>query len=159
MANYTPLHCHSDYSFLDSVMKVERYVERLEELGMTAGALTEHGNLSSSYKFHNAAKAKGIKSIIGCEAYVTPYDTVDEIKEAIAKQKEENKAATDKGDVMAHRKIKYYGHIVLHALNEVGYRNLLYITNEALQNRYYRKPLSTDDIILANSEGLHIQTA
>ena len=80
MKNYTPLHCHTDYSILDSVMKVEDYVERLEQLEMPYGAVTEHGNLCSSYKFYKEAKKRGIQAIIGCEMYITPYGTIDEIK-------------------------------------------------------------------------------
>jgi len=155
--NYTPLHCHSDYSILDSVMKVEDYTARLEQLEMSAGALTEHGNLCSSYRFYKDAKQKGIQAIIGCEMYVTPYQSVDEIRDEIAKQKKEKELAIDNGISM--RRIKYYGHLVVHALNDVGYQNLLYVTNEAFQNRHYRKPLSTEEIILEHSEGLHIETA
>ena len=157
MKNYTPLHCHTDYSILDSVMKVEDYVERLEQLEMPYGAVTEHGNLCSSYKFYKEAKKRGIQAIIGCEMYITPYRTIDEIKEEVAKQKKEKQIAIDNG--LSHRRIKYYGHLIAHALNDIGYKNLLYITNEAFQNRHYRKPLSTEDIVLENSEGLHIETA
>ena len=155
--NYVPLHCHSDYSFLDSVMKVDQYVDRLEELNMSAGALTEHGNLSSSYKFFKGAKSRGIKPIIGCEVYVTPFQTVEEIKEYVSVEKAK-KAKLKTTDPYAKR-VKFYGHLVLHALNETGYRNLLHITNEAFQHRFYRKPLCTEEMILKHSEGLHIETA
>ena len=144
MKNYTPLHCHTDYSILDSVMKVEDYVERLEQLEMPYGAVTEHGNLCSSYKFYKEAKKRGIQAIIGCEVYVTPYATIDEIKEAVTKQKKEKQIAVDNG--LSHRRIKYYGHLIIHALNDIGYKNLLYLSSISHIKQNKRVGIRVEDL-------------
>lgn len=72
MGEFVHLHSHSDKSIRDSVMKVKDYVKKVKELGMTACALTEHGNMHSVFEFYNTCKEEGIKPIIGVEAYIIP---------------------------------------------------------------------------------------
>lgn len=69
---FVHLHSHTDKSIRDAVMKVKDYVKKVKELGMTACAITEHGNMHSALEFYNACKEEGIKPIIGVEAYVIP---------------------------------------------------------------------------------------
>ena len=68
--NFVHLHVHSDYSLLDGACRIDRLMDRAVELGMPALALTDHGNLLGAISFYNAAKAKGIKPLIGCELYL-----------------------------------------------------------------------------------------
>ena len=68
--NFIHLHVHSDYSLLDGACRIDRLMDRAARLGMTALALTDHGNLYGAIEFYNAAKEKGIKPLIGCEIYL-----------------------------------------------------------------------------------------
>ena len=67
---FVHLHCHSHYSLLDGANKLPALTRRAKALGMSALALTDHGNLYGAIEFYNQAKAKGIKPLIGCELYL-----------------------------------------------------------------------------------------
>ena len=69
---FTHLHVHTEYSLLDGANKITEYVKRLKELGMSAGAITDHGVMYGVIDFYKEARANGIKPIIGCEVYVAP---------------------------------------------------------------------------------------
>src|SRR5450631_3879916 len=69
---FTHLHCHSHYSLLDGLSKIDPLVDRAVELGMTSLALTDHGVLYGVIEFYNKCKEAGIKPIIGVEAYIAP---------------------------------------------------------------------------------------
>src|SRR5688572_11848061 len=71
------LHNHSQYSLLDGLTKVPAMVEAVKTMGMDAIAVTDHGTLSGAIEFYKEAKAKGIKPIIGMEAYVAPRSHTD----------------------------------------------------------------------------------
>ena len=69
---FTHLHVHTEYSLLDGSAKINGLVERVKELGMDSIAITDHGAMYGAVEFYKAAKAVGIKPIIGCEVYVAP---------------------------------------------------------------------------------------
>ena len=69
---FAHLHVHTEYSLLDGSNKIKEYVSRLKELGMTAGAITDHGVMYGCIDFYKEAKKQGIKPILGCEVYVAP---------------------------------------------------------------------------------------
>jgi DNA polymerase III alpha subunit len=71
--SFVHLHTHSEYSLLDGANKLDALVERAAELGMPAVGLTDHGNLHGARHFYEKANARGIKPIIGCEAYARAY--------------------------------------------------------------------------------------
>src|SRR3982750_1272865 len=74
---FTHLHCHSHYSLLDGLSKIDPLVERAKELGMSSLAITDHGVMYGAVEFYNECKKAGIKPIIGVEAYVAPGDRRD----------------------------------------------------------------------------------
>ena len=100
---FAHLHVHTEYSLLDGSNKITEYVNRIRELGMTAGAITDHGVMYGVIDFYRAAKKAGINPILGCEVYVAPGSRFD--REQV------------KGED------RYY-HLVLLAENNVGYANL-----------------------------------
>lgn len=104
MVSFVHLHAHTHYSVRDAAMTVQQYVQTVKSLGMTACALTEHGNMHSALEFYNACKKEGVKPIIGVEAYILPY----------------REMATS--DDLATRRTKH--HLVLLAKDEIGYRQL-----------------------------------
>ena len=70
--SFVHLHVHSEYSLLDGACRIPGLVARAKELGQTAIAVTDHGVMYGAVDFYKAAKAEGIKPIIGCEVYVAP---------------------------------------------------------------------------------------
>jgi DNA polymerase-3 subunit alpha len=68
--DYVHLHNHTQYSLLDGLTKVPALIERVKELGMDSVAMTDHGTMSGAIEFYKAAKAEGVKPLIGMEAYV-----------------------------------------------------------------------------------------
>lgn len=82
---FVHLHVHSVYSLLDGACRIPEMMERLKELGQTAVALTDHGNLYAAISFYQAAKKAGIHPIIGCEVYVasrTRFDREQQLTES-----------------------------------------------------------------------------
>jgi DNA polymerase-3 subunit alpha len=73
--SFVHLHVHSEYSMLDGAAKIGAMTQAAAEYGMPAIAVTDHGNTFAAFEFYNAAKAAGVKPIIGLEAYVTPART------------------------------------------------------------------------------------
>ena len=117
MAEFTHLHLHTDYSLLDGACDVEKLVAHVDSIGQKAVAITDHGNIYGAVHFFDAANAKGVKPILGCELYICPQ--------------EDHRAAPEKDK---------YHHLLVLAENEEGYRNLVRITSEASLHGFYRKP-------------------
>jgi DNA polymerase-3 subunit alpha len=119
---------------LDGACDVEKLVQRVKELGMPAVAMTDHGNIFGAVHFVNAAKAAGIKPIVGCELYVCKKD-------------DHNIERTPpEGDT--------YNHLLVLAENEEGYRNLAKITSEASLRGFYYKPRVSKKFLAEHSKGL-----
>src|SRR5713101_3499308 len=134
MSQFVHLHLHTDYSMLDGACDVEKLVQRVKELGMPAVAMTDHGNIFGAVHFVNAAKAAGIKPIVGCELYVCKKD-------------DHNIERTPpEGDT--------YNHLLVLAENEEGYRNLTKITSEASLRGFYYKPRVSKKFLAEHSKGL-----
>ena len=102
--SFTHLHVHTEYSLLDGSNKINEYVARVKELGMTAAAITDHGVMYGVIDFYKAAKAAGIRPVLGCEVYVAPGSRFDR--------------------ETSHGEGRYY-HLVLLAQNNQGYSNLI----------------------------------
>ena len=81
MTDFVHLHVHTEYSLLDGACRVKELVKAAKEKGQTALAITDHGVMYGAVEFYKAAKAEGIKPIIGCEVYVAPRTRFDKIKE------------------------------------------------------------------------------
>ena len=75
--SFTHLHVHTEYSLLDGSNKIKEYVSRVKELGMNSAAITDHGVMYGVIDFYKAARAAGIKPILGCEVYVAPGSRFD----------------------------------------------------------------------------------
>lgn len=132
MADFVHLHNHSEYSLLDGLQKTKNMVEYAKSLGMSALAITDHGNMYGTIKFYKACKDVGIKPIIGCEIYV-------------AKRTLHDKDANQDKD---------YNHLILLAENETGYKNLMKIVTVAYLEGYYYKPRTDLKLLEKYHEGL-----
>jgi DNA polymerase III subunit alpha len=131
---FVHLHLHSDYSLLDGACDVEKLVDRVHELGMSAVAMTDHGNIFGAVHFVNAAHKVGVKPIVGCELYICKKD--DHVI---------TRTPPD-GDT--------YNHLLVLAENEEGYRNLMKITSEASLHGFYYKPRVSKKFLAEHSRGL-----
>ena len=74
---FAHLHVHTEYSLLDGSNKIKEYVEKIKALGMTAGAITDHGVMYGVIDFYKAAREAGINPVLGCEVYVAPGSRLD----------------------------------------------------------------------------------
>jgi DNA polymerase-3 subunit alpha len=119
---------------LDGACDVEKLCHRVKELGMPAVAMTDHGNIFGAVHFVNAAKAAGVKPIVGCELYVCKKDD-----HRIARTPPD-------GDT--------YNHLLVLAENEEGYRNLVKITSEASLHGFYYKPRVSKKFLAEHAKGL-----
>ncbi len=135
VGDFVHLHLHSEYSLLDGGNRIDKLVDRVAELGMKAVGVTDHGNIFGAVALYTACKDKGIKPILGVEAYVTPP----------------GKPRTDR---------TYTGggeggfHLVLLAMNDVGWRNLMLLCSEAFLTGFYYKPRIDRELLAAHAEGL-----
>src|SRR5579872_2068809 len=134
MSQFVHLHLHTDYSMLDGACDVEKLCHRAKELGMPAVAMTDHGNIFGSVHFVNAAKAAGIKPIIGCELYVCKKDD------------HRIERTPPEGDT--------YNHLLVLAETDEGYRNLVKITSEASLHGFYYKPRVSKKFLAEHARGL-----
>ena len=130
---FTHLHVHTEYSLLDGSNKIKEYVKRIKELGMTQGAITDHGVMFGVIDFYKEAKAAGINPVLGCEVYVAPNSRFDR--------------------EMSHGEDRYY-HLVLLAENNQGYQNLMKIVSKGFVEGYYYKPRVDMELLEQYHEGL-----
>ncbi len=129
--NFVHLHLHTDYSLLDGACEISKLMDRVAELGMPAVALTDHGNLFGAIKFYDAALNRGLKPIIGCEAYVVPGNRFDRSPDSDRPH-----------------------HLVLLCEDQRGYKNLINLASAAYLEGYYYKPRIDKDLLARHSEGL-----
>ena len=129
---FVHLHVHSEYSLLDGACRLTDLVERVKELGQTAVAVTDHGVMYGTIDFYRAAKAAGIKPIIGCEVYVAPRTRFDRV----------------------HELDDHPYHLVLLCRNEQGYRNLSAMVSRGFTEGFYSKPRIDWELLERYHEGL-----
>ena len=132
--SFAHLHVHTEYSLLDGSNKIKECVARVKELGMNSVAITDHGCMFGVIEFYRAARAQGIKPILGCEVYVAPGSRFD-------------KEAVGSGDD------RYY-HLVLLAENDEGYHNLMKIVSRGYTEGYYYKPRVDLELLREFHEGI-----
>ena len=130
--SFVHLHVHSEYSLLDGACRIDGLMDRVKELGQTAVALTDHGVMYGCIDFYKAAKAAGIKPIIGCEVYVAPRRMTDKV----------------------HGLDQESYHLVLLCENQKGYENLCYMVSEAFLHGFYGKPRIDLELLEQRHEGL-----
>ncbi|HJE03535.1 DNA polymerase III subunit alpha [Aliarcobacter thereius] len=127
---FTHLHLHTEYSLLDGANKIKELAKKLKEFGMTSVAMTDHGNMFGAIDFYNAMKKEGIKPIIGMEAYIHNSEDL-----------------SDKSN-------RQRFHLCLYAKNEIGYKNLMYLSSQAYINGFYYYPRINKELLRKHSEGL-----
>ena len=130
--SFVHLHVHTEYSLLDGACRIDRMMERVKELGQDSIAITDHGVMYGCIDFYKAAKAAGIKPIIGCEVYVARRKMADRV----------------------HGIDNDPYHLVLLCKNRQGYENLCYMVSEAFLHGFYGKPRIDLELLRQRHEGL-----
>jgi DNA polymerase-3 subunit alpha len=67
---FVHLRCHSEYSIVDGIVRIDDYIKHAINDQMPALALTDLSNLFGAIKFYKAARGKGIKPLIGCDIWL-----------------------------------------------------------------------------------------
>jgi DNA polymerase-3 subunit alpha len=132
MSQFVHLHLHTEFSLLDGACRVEELLDQAQKLGMPALAVTEHGNMFSAVTFHDTARKKGVKPILGCEVYVAPGDR-------------RTKSGTP-GETA--------NHLVLLAETNEGFHNLIKLVSSGYTEGFYYKPRIDKDLLAQHSKGL-----
>ena len=133
-SDFVHLHNHTHHSLLDGLTKIPDLVSKSKELGMTAAAMTDHGTMSGILEFYKEAKANDFKPILGIEAYIAARSRLD------------RDPAKDKA--------RY--HLIILAMNDKGYRNLMQLSSIANLEGMYYKPRMDHEILEKYNEGLII---
>ena len=132
---FTHLHLHTEYSMLDGANKIDVLAKKIKELGMDSVAMTDHGNMFGTITFYNEMKKNGIKPIIGMEAYIHNEEKIDD------------------------KSTRKRFHLCLYAKNDVGYKNLMYLSSQAYMHGFYYYPRINWKMLKENSEGLICSSA
>ncbi len=130
--SFVHLHVHSEYSLLDGACRIGGMMDRIKEIGQSAIALTDHGVMYGCIDFYKAAKAAGVKPIIGCEVYVAPRTMADRVYKV-----DDNNY-----------------HLVLLCKDRTGYENLCMLVSQAFLNGFYGKPRVDLELLEKYHEGL-----
>ncbi len=134
---FTHFHVHSQYSILDGAASIPGLIDKAKADGMTALALTDHGNMFGIKLFYDTCKQKGIKPILGCEAYVARVSLYDK-----------EKPIDRSGE-----------HLIILAKNQTGYHNLIKLCSTAYCDGFYYRPRIDKKELEKHHEGLIISSA
>jgi DNA polymerase-3 subunit alpha len=134
MTPFVHLHVHTEYSMLDGACRITDMMDMAVAEQMPAVAITDHGVMYGIIPFYQAATAKGVKPVIGCEVYVAEGSRFE--------RKTEQPGKT------------HLNHLVLLAADDVGYRNLVRLVSAAHLEGFYYKPRIDKEILARHHEGL-----
>ena len=132
MTEFVHLHLHTEYSLLDGACRIGELLDHARDAGAPALAVTEHGNMFSSVIFHDEARKRGIKPILGCEVYVAPGSR--------------HARSGTPGETN--------NHLVLLAENLTGYHNLIKLVSAGYTEGFYYKPRIDKELLSQHAAGL-----
>ncbi|EDP7907441.1 DNA polymerase III subunit alpha [Campylobacter upsaliensis] len=135
MSQFTHLHLHTEYSMLDGANKLKELALTLKEQGATSVAMTDHGNMFGAIDFYQTMRSHGLKPIIGLEAYL---HNMDDLSDKSSRQR---------------------FHLCLYAKNEIGYKNLMYLSSQSYIHGLYYYPHINKKLLEKHSEGLICSSA
>ena len=130
ISEFVHLHVHTAYSLLDGAIRLKDLVTQVQELKMDAVAITDHGTLFGVLDFYEKMRSAGIKPLLGCELYVAPGNRQDR---------------KGKGD---------HNHLVVLAMDQVGYHNLISLVTRAHLEGFYYKPRVDKELLREHHAGL-----
>ena len=148
--SFAHLHVHTEYSMLDGASLLDGLFERVNQLGMTSIAMTDHGNLHGAYDFWSKARKHGVRPIIGLEAYLTPDVPRGERRRV---RWGRGDAAEEGGDDVAGGGA--YTHMTMWAETTEGMHNLFRLQSRSSLEGYYYKPRADRELLQQYSPGPH----
>ncbi len=143
--SFTHLHVHTEYSMLDGAARVDEVIDAAIADGQPAIGITDHGNMYGVLEFYKACVAKGIKPVLGTEAYLAHEHRSE-------RPSRRGRLDDSGGDTEGGQKLYY--HLTLLAETDAGYRNLIQLASLAFLEGYYYKPRMDWDLLARHSEGL-----
>src|SRR4029077_18576811 len=132
MNEFVHLHLHTEFSLLDGACRIDELLDQAAALKMPAIGVTEHGNMFSSVIFHDHARARGLKPILGCEVYMAPGSRLT---------KSGNPGETA-------------NHLILLAETDEGYHNLIKLVSAGYTEGFYYRPRIDKELLARHSKGL-----
>ena len=132
MAEFVHLHLHTEYSLLDGACRIPELMDAAAKSKVPALAVTEHGNMFSAVSFHDEARRRGVKPILGCEVYVAPGSRLTKSGSA--------------GETA--------NHLVLLAENLEGYHNLIKLVSSGYTDGFYYRPRIDKELLSTHASGL-----
>ncbi len=142
---FAHLHVHTEFSMLDGAARVDDLVEAAALDGQTALGITDHGNMYGVLDFYRACRSRGIKPVIGTEAYMA-HESRSE------RPSRRGRVDDSGGETEGGRKLMY--HLTLLAEDQTGYRNLIQVASRAFLEGYYYKPRVDWEVLSDHSQGL-----
>ncbi|MBN1883152.1 MAG: DNA polymerase III subunit alpha [Deltaproteobacteria bacterium] len=139
-AEFVHLHLHTQYSLLDGAIRLSDLFSLVQQQGMHAVAMTDHGNIYGAVDFYQQAKKAGVKPIIGCELYVAAGDHREKGGDGITSRDNSN-------------------HLLVLVENEEGYKNLNRLLTHAHLDGFYYKPRVDKELLARYNEGLMASSA
>ncbi|MBI5514612.1 MAG: DNA polymerase III subunit alpha [Deltaproteobacteria bacterium] len=137
MAEFVHLHVHTQYSMLEGALTIKALLGRTRALGMSAVAMTDHGNMHGAIELYKKSKDAGVQPILGCElAFLYPGDRYDK----------------------AEKKHPRSYHLPLLASTEEGYKNLIALVSHAWREGPDGNPMSTLERLAEHAKGLVVLT-
>ena len=133
--DFTHLHLHTEYSLLDGANRIKELAKTLKSQGVKAAAITDHGNMFGAIDFYKTMKNEGIKPLIGIEAYI------------------------HNGEELGDKSTKQRFHLCLIAKNEIGYKNLMYLSSMSYIEGFYYYPRINKKMLKEHSEGIICSSA
>ncbi len=144
-ASFTHLHTHTEFSMLDGAARVGDVIARAAADGQPAVGITDHGNMYGVLDFYKAARAAGIKPIIGTEAYMAAESRTE---------RPVRRGRVDDGGGDGDEGQKLYYHVTLLAETNAGYKNLMKLSSAAYLEGYYYKPRTDWELLERHHEGV-----
>ena len=151
--SFAHLHVHTEYSMLDGASLLDGLFERVNKLGMSSIAMTDHGNLHGAFDFWSKAKKHGVKPIIGIEAYLTPGTHRSERKRV---RWGKGDLAEEGGNDVAGGGA--YTHMTMWAETTEGMHNLFRLASLASLEGYYYKPRMDRELLQRYAKGIIAST-
>jgi DNA polymerase-3 subunit alpha len=139
MKSFIHLHLHSEYSLLDSTLKIDELLKKARAFQMPAVALTDHGSILGAVNFYKKALLNEVKPIIGAELYLAPGSRFDRPNR---REDELN-----------------YHHLLVLVRNDQGYRNLCELITASFLEGFYRKPRIDKELLARHKDGLLVMSS
>lgn len=130
--DFVHLHMHTEYSLLDGANRIKELPKYIKSLGMNSVAITDHGNMFGVIEMYKECQKEGIKLVVGCEVYVAPRSRFEK----------EGKVDSEPN------------HLILLAMDNEGYKNLVKISSSAYIDGFYYKPRVDKELLRQYSKGI-----